>query len=312
MFRFRITLENYLKSIQHEDAACEDVSLDDIDMILDLEEEEVKTIEEDIFKLRVSINMNSSLITIPDDFKDDKETHRHKEGSYHESATKKFMDIVIDIVKRKMGASEVVFSEAIVPAETFTYHKLMGPESSGRIKGVRSRVTSNQLNAKCNCQRGTKPSDSSIVSLLLKEVRSLCQEGDDVEENQRNNTPLAAKNNEAYIKDISQIENSTVLRNKGGAAHASRSPHVSQQRQSVGGKENIQSNSLQGVNKSYTSQIGKKHISVTNRMENSTIDMPRPHDLVNQSDDQKTSTGGNTNTSDCSKQLNITRKLHLD
>ena len=35
-----------------------------------------------------------------------------------------------------------------------------------------------------------------------------------------------AKNNEVYIKDASQIENITVLRDKGGAAHTSRSPHV--------------------------------------------------------------------------------------
>jgi len=72
MFRSGITLEKYLKSIQHEDAACEDVSLDDIDMIHDLEEE-VETVEENIFESRVSVNMNPSLITIADDFKDDNE-----------------------------------------------------------------------------------------------------------------------------------------------------------------------------------------------------------------------------------------------
>ncbi|KAJ8428929.1 hypothetical protein Cgig2_001020 [Carnegiea gigantea] len=235
MFRSRVTLEEYLKSIQHEDAAGEDVSLDDIDMIADLEEEEVEHVGENIFESRVSINMNPSLINILDNFKDDKE------------------DIDVDIVKRKTGASEVVFSEATVPIETFAYHKLMGPESSGR--------------------------------------------GDDVEENQTNNTPLVgeiirdsltatatlAKNNEVYIKDTGQIENTTVLGDKGGAAHTSRSPHVlnqvSQQRRSAGGKENIQPNSLQGVNKSC--QIGKKHISAANRMENFTIGMPRPHNFVN-------------------------------
>ncbi|KAJ8426168.1 hypothetical protein Cgig2_003189 [Carnegiea gigantea] len=131
------------------------------------------------------------------------------------------------------------------------------------------------------------------------------KEGDDVEENQRNNTPLVgepirdtlttthtlAKDNEVYIKDACQIENTTVLTDKGGAAHTSRFPHllnqlsshsVSQQRRSAGGKENIQLNSLQGVNNCCITQIGKKHISVANRMGNSTIGMPQPLNLVNQ------------------------------
>ncbi|KAJ8421982.1 hypothetical protein Cgig2_007560 [Carnegiea gigantea] len=239
MFRSRITLEEYLKSVQHEDAVGEDVTLDDIDMIFNLEEKEAKIIGENIFESRVLINVNPSLITIPDDFKDDKEvkeyqrepgplesfmeTHRDKEGSYPEPATKKFVT----------GASEVALSEAIVLAETFAYHKLIGPESSGRVRGVGSGGISNQLSTKHNCQSGTETPDSSIVSPLLKE-------GDDVEENQRANTPLAgehkrdtlattptlAKNNEVYIMDAGQIENSTVLRDKGEAAHTSRSPHV--------------------------------------------------------------------------------------
>ena len=41
MFRSRITLEGYLKSAQHEDVVGEDVSLDEIDMMPNLEEEEV-------------------------------------------------------------------------------------------------------------------------------------------------------------------------------------------------------------------------------------------------------------------------------
>ena len=73
MFRSRITLEEYLKSVQHEDAAGEDVSLDDIDVIPELEEEEVEHVGENIFESTVLINMNPSLINVPDDFKDDKE-----------------------------------------------------------------------------------------------------------------------------------------------------------------------------------------------------------------------------------------------
>ena len=75
-----------------------------------------------------------------------------------------------------MGASKVVFSEATVSTETFAYRKLMGPINTGRDRGDGFRVTSNQLNAKSNCQSGTEPSNSSMVSLLLKEVRSLRQE----------------------------------------------------------------------------------------------------------------------------------------
>ncbi|KAJ8426928.1 hypothetical protein Cgig2_006750 [Carnegiea gigantea] len=120
-----------------------------------------------------------------------------------------------------MGASKVVFSKATGPTETFAYHRLMGPESHGMARGVRAG-------------------------------------GDDVEENQKNNTPLAgkdirytpatmptlAKNNEAYTKDAGQIQNFTALKNNGSAGHTSRSPYVvnqmSQQRRSAGGKENIQ------------------------------------------------------------------------
>ena len=72
MFWSIITLEEYVKSVQHEDAAGEDVSLDDIDRIPDLDEEDGETVEENIFESRVSTNMNSLLITILNDFKDDK------------------------------------------------------------------------------------------------------------------------------------------------------------------------------------------------------------------------------------------------
>jgi len=41
MFQSEIILEEYLKSVQHEDAASEDISLDEIDMIPHLEEEDV-------------------------------------------------------------------------------------------------------------------------------------------------------------------------------------------------------------------------------------------------------------------------------
>ncbi|KAJ8433973.1 hypothetical protein Cgig2_033771 [Carnegiea gigantea] len=223
----QITSEEYLKSIQHEDVVGEDVSLDDIDMILDLEDQEVKTVGQNIFKSRVLINMNPVL-------------------------SPRLM--ILKMTKREVFVDNLSTSEL----------------------------------------------ENSMV--------------DDVEDNQRNNTlldgehirdilaimPTLAKNNEAYIKDASQIKNSTILRDKARASHASRSPPA------------LKQNSLQGVNKFCTTQIDKKHISVTNRMENSIIGMPQPHNLVNQLDDQNTSMGENTNTSGCSKQLNITRRLNFD
>ncbi|KAJ8429026.1 hypothetical protein Cgig2_000373 [Carnegiea gigantea] len=222
--------------------------------------------------------MNSSLITILNDFKDDKE---------------------VLIIK-------VVFSEATVPAETFAYSKLMGPESNGRVTRVRPGVTSNQFHAKCNHESGVGALDLSIVSLLLKEVQSLCKE------NQRSNrllasekvphslapTPRLGKKNDACIKDSGQLENSTVLRDKGGIAPTSRSLNVVNQ-----------SNSLEGVNKSCTTQISKEHVGVTNGMENFAM---LGDGTENQVEDQNTPTGENKNTSRYSKQPNIVRRLNFD
>jgi len=73
MFWSSVTLEEYLKSIEHEAVVGEDVSFDDIDMFPNLKEEDLATMEEDTCDSRVLMNMNSSLITIPDDFKDDRE-----------------------------------------------------------------------------------------------------------------------------------------------------------------------------------------------------------------------------------------------
>jgi len=63
--------------------------------------------------------------------------------------------------------------EATVPANTFVYRKLMGLESSWRIRGVGFAVTSNELHAEHNCQSGTEHLDYNVLSLLLKEVQSL-------------------------------------------------------------------------------------------------------------------------------------------
>lgn len=62
----------------------------------------------------------------------------------------------------------MVFFEATVSAETYNYRKLMGPESSGRVRRVGFGVTFNQLHAKSNYQSGIIPSDSTVVNLMLK------------------------------------------------------------------------------------------------------------------------------------------------
>ncbi|KAJ8425573.1 hypothetical protein Cgig2_013919 [Carnegiea gigantea] len=243
MFRSRITLEEYLKSVQHEDAAGEDVSLDGIDMIPDLEEEEVEHVGENIFESRVLINMNPSLINIPDNFKDD------KEGKF--------------LLPDGVQVNQKILKSVGERVRGFKY--------SLRCKYVKEDTIEEAL---YNLEKRKRPSavgDQIWVGLVDYFFSEKFQ------------------NNEVYIKDAGQIENTTVLRDKGEAAYTSRSPHVlnqvSQQRRSTGGKENMQPNSLQGVNKSCTTQIGKKHISATNRMQNSTIGMPRLHNFVNQSYD---------------------------
>ncbi|KAJ8426129.1 hypothetical protein Cgig2_000997 [Carnegiea gigantea] len=196
MVRPRIALEEYLKSIEHKEAACEDLSLDNIDMTLDLEEDDLETIEENTFELRVSIEMNSSLITIPDNYKDDRE------------------------------------------------HDNVGDD-----------------------QRDNTPLASEHIRCTLATVSAL------------------AKNYETYIKDVVP-------------------------------------NSIQGVNKSSKTQIGKKHVGVTTGMEyftilgnesvNQNIGMPQFHNFVNQVNDQKHIQGENTNTSGSSKQLSITQRRNFD
>lgn len=73
MFRSRITLEEYLKSIEHETPVGEDVALDNINMMPDLEEEDVEADEDNAYESRISIDVNPSHISIPEDFNDDKE-----------------------------------------------------------------------------------------------------------------------------------------------------------------------------------------------------------------------------------------------
>ncbi|KAJ8421463.1 hypothetical protein Cgig2_006244 [Carnegiea gigantea] len=68
-------------------------------------------------------------------------------------------------------------------------------------------------------------------------------------------------------------------------------------------------NSLEGVNKSYTTQISKERVGVTNGMKNfATLG----DGTLNQVDNQNTHIRENTNTSRYSKQPNIVRRLNFD
>ena len=73
MFRCRITLEEYHKSIEHETPGGEDVFLDDIDMVTDLEGEDIEDDDNNAYESRISIDVNPYVIIILEAFNDDKE-----------------------------------------------------------------------------------------------------------------------------------------------------------------------------------------------------------------------------------------------
>ncbi|KAJ8437726.1 hypothetical protein Cgig2_009440 [Carnegiea gigantea] len=143
------------------------------------------------YESRISIDVNPSLISILEDFNDD----RDKQGNarmfggrisvnmaYKLGPPERIMvplnkllqpikmNTALGIVKQKTSASNMVFLETTVQVETFAYRKLMGPERSGRVRGVGYGVTSNQLDGKCIYQNGIGASNTTIVSDLLKEV----------------------------------------------------------------------------------------------------------------------------------------------
>ena len=84
--------------------------------------------------------------------------------------------VLLASLKKKTGSSEVEFSEATVTAETHAYHKLMGPERNGRVRGVGNGVAPGKWRNRRNCQSGIRISESNMMSMLLKEVQSLRQE----------------------------------------------------------------------------------------------------------------------------------------
>ena len=64
-------MKEYLKSNEHETLAGKDVSLDDIDIISNLEEEDVQPFEQNGFESRILTNVNLALIRILEGFHDD-------------------------------------------------------------------------------------------------------------------------------------------------------------------------------------------------------------------------------------------------
>ena len=107
----------------------------------------------------------------------------------------------------------MVFSKDTVPAETFAYHKLMGPESNGRVRGVGHGVTTNQLQANCNCESGVGASKSSIVSMLQKEVQSLCKEVSYLKSQQSNDVPVLSQVIFKFMVSFS-LPSYTIMKNR--------------------------------------------------------------------------------------------------
>ncbi|KAJ8429945.1 hypothetical protein Cgig2_032874 [Carnegiea gigantea] len=121
------------------------------------EEEDVEKNEEEELDSIVWTNVNPPHISIPEDFKDD-----HEDSDF-------------GIIKKKTSSSKVEFSKGTIPAKTYAYRKLMGPESNGRIRGVRNEMAPSEFHSKSSFQSGIRTLGSSMISVLLKEVKSFCQ-----------------------------------------------------------------------------------------------------------------------------------------
>ena len=62
------------------------------------------------------------------------------------------------------------FFAATKSAETYAYRKPMGPECNGMIRGVGNGVALSKFRS------GIRTSESTMISMLLKEVKNLQQE----------------------------------------------------------------------------------------------------------------------------------------
>ena len=68
-----------------------------------------------------------------------------------------------------------------------------------------------------------------IRVMMLKRIKGITHLAGEPIRDTLTTMPTSAKNNEAYIKDACEIENTTVSRDKGGAVHTSSWSHVPNQ-----------------------------------------------------------------------------------
>ncbi|KAJ8446989.1 hypothetical protein Cgig2_006617 [Carnegiea gigantea] len=279
--------KQYLKSVEHEAAAGEDTSLDDIIMAPDLEEEEDVEIneEEEVFMLPDGVELNRKVLSaVGEKVRGYKFSLRckyvkedtTKEALYHLDITKHQSNIsdqmwvgLVDyffldkfqIVLLASGSSEVEFSEATIPTETYAYRKLMGPESGDRIRGVGNGVAPSKFCSKFGFQSGIRTSKSSMISMLLKEVKSLHQENGHFEEDNTLNSSLHGGGKE-NVQMHEQRDIEVIMSDIGSLKDANTNTSTSHD-------QIKQSNPLHGLNISSKSQMGKGHVAVLTELENS-------------------------------------------
>ncbi|CAO2825126.1 unnamed protein product [Amaranthus hypochondriacus] len=94
------------------------------------------------------------------------DTHEKKDGTFLEPITQQFVDTALEIVKKKTG-QEVVFSKSTTNVENFTYKKLMGEATMGKVTGYGSRVSAKDLN------NMHYPNESKLVTELMKTIHNL-------------------------------------------------------------------------------------------------------------------------------------------
>ena len=76
-------------------------------------------------------------------------------------------DTAKNIIKKKTGSSEVVFSESTFQAEDIAYRKLMGSESHGKVWGLGRGVTARDM------RNLRHQAESPLIMKLMKKMQNL-------------------------------------------------------------------------------------------------------------------------------------------